>query len=136
MTPQTVIPYLTVNSAADAIAFYQRAFGATEEMRLPEKDGKRIMHAQLNVNGGSVYLSDEFRDHDGPIGPINGPKPPVGVLLQFAAPADVDAIYERAVAAGATGGMAPADQFWGARFAMLTDPFGHRWMFNAPLPKG
>lgn len=56
---QPTNPYLTVKAAADAIAFYQKAFGAKENTRLPAQDGKRLMHAELTINGGTVMLSDE-----------------------------------------------------------------------------
>jgi PhnB protein len=135
MSTQPVIPYLTVRSAVEAIAFYQKAFGATEMMRMAAEDGKRLRHAELAVNGGTLFLSDEFLEHDGPTAPAAGHKPAVAVALALTAPADVDATFNRAVSAGAEGAMAPADQFWGARFAMLTDPFGHRWMLSAPLPQ-
>jgi PhnB protein len=131
---QSVTPYLTVNGAAEAIAFYQKAFGAKEEMRMPAQDGKRLMHAHLSINGGALFLSDEFPEHGDVTAPKNG-QSPVAVALAFAKPADVDATYKRAVAAGAKGTLEPGDQFWGARFAMLTDPFGHRWMLDAPLGK-
>jgi PhnB protein len=132
---QPVTPYLTVKGAADAIAFYQKAFGATEEMRMPAQDGKRVMHAHLNINGGALFLCDEFPEHGDYVpAPTNG-KSPVAVALAFTKPADVDATYKKAVAAGAKGMLEPGDQFWGARFAMLTDPFGHRWMLDAPLGK-
>jgi PhnB protein len=137
--PQTVVPYLTIKGAAEAIEFYKKAFGATENMRMPAQDGKRLMHADLTINGGSLFLSDEFPEHSehgGTAAPSQGSSPPpVAVALALNAPADVDKTYKQAVAAGARGEAEPADQFWGARFAMLTDPFGHRWMLNAPLPE-
>jgi len=131
---QPVTPYLTVKGAADAIAFYQKAFGAKEEMRMPAQDGKRVMHAHLTINGGAVFLSDEFPEHGDVKAPTNGP-PPVAVALAFTKPADVDATYKKAISAGAKSTLEPGDQFWGSRFAMLTDPFGHRWMLDAPLAK-
>ena len=133
---QTVIPYLTVNNAAEAITFYEKAFGASEESRLATDDGKRIMHAALGLQGGTVYLADEFPEHGGAPAPTAERPSPVGVAIALGAPADVDALFRRAVEAGATGSMEPADMFWGGRFAMLHDPFGHRWMLNAPLNQG
>jgi uncharacterized glyoxalase superfamily protein PhnB len=133
---QSVIPYLTVKGAAAAIDFYKKAFGATENMRMPAKDGKRVMHADLTINGGSLFLSDEFPEYDnGSAAPAPGGKSSVAVALALSAPADVDNTFKQAVSAGAKGDMQPEDAFWGARFAMLTDPFGHRWMLNAPLPE-
>jgi len=135
MKPQAVIPYLTVRGASEAIAFYTKVFGAVEQMRLPAQDGKRVMHAALSINGGSLFLSDEFPEQCSVSAPANGQQPPVGIVLDLASPADVDATYRRAIEAGATSTMEPSDQFWGARFAALVDPFGHRWMLNAALEK-
>jgi PhnB protein len=134
MAEQSIIPYLTVKDAAGAIAFYQKAFGATENMRMPAEDGKRLMHAALTIRGGTLFLSDEFPEHGG-AAPKEGQHVPVAIALACSAPADVDATYKQAVYAGATGTAEPADMFWGDRFAMLQDPYGHRWMLNAPLAK-
>ena len=134
---QPLNPYLTVKGAADAIAFYQRAFGANEVARMPAQDGKRLMHAELSINGGTVMLSDEFPEHS-ESGAINAPSAdrpaPVAIAMHFPQPAEVDAMYRRAMDAGCKSTLAPQDMFWNARFAMLADPFGHRWMLNAPLP--
>jgi PhnB protein len=132
---QTVVPYLTIKGAAEAIEFYKKAFGATENARMPAQDGKRIMHADLTVKGGSLFLSDEFPEHGGSTAPAPGTTPPVAVALALDAPADVDSTYKQAIAAGAKSELAPQDMFWNARFAMLIDPFGHRWMLNADLPE-
>jgi len=131
---QSVIPYLVIKGATQAIDFYKKAFGATENMRMPAEDGKRLMHADLTINGGSLFLCDEFPEH-GSAAPVSGSRPPVSVALAFGAPVEVDRTYKQAVSAGAKGDMEPMDAFWGARFAMLTDPFGHSWMLNAPLPQ-
>jgi len=129
----TVIPYLTVKGGDQAIAFYKTAFGAEELSRTPAEDGKRLLNAQLVINGGIVMLSDEFAEMEGC--PVLAPTPdrpsPVAISLSLKAPAEVDELFKRAVAAGAVSVMQPADMFWGARFAMLGDPFGHRWMLNA-----
>jgi PhnB protein len=134
---QPTSPYLTVKGAADAIALYKKAFGAKEKARMPAEDGKRLMHADITINGGTVLLCDEFPEYGSPAAPApgNGSPPPVAVTIQYKKPADVDATFERAVGAGCKSVMDPQDTFWDARFAMLTDPFGHRWMLNAPLPK-
>ncbi|KAB2911370.1 MAG: glyoxalase/bleomycin resistance/extradiol dioxygenase family protein [Hyphomicrobiaceae bacterium] len=135
---QPINPYLTVKGAAEAIAFYQRAFGAKENQRLQAPDGKRIMHADLTINGGTVMLSDEFAEHPehGAVFAPSQDKPaPVATVIQYAKPAEVDATFRRAVEAGCRATLEPHDTFWEARFAMLADPFGHRWMLNAPLPK-
>lgn len=132
---QPTNPYLTVKGAADAIAFYQKAFGARENTRMAARDGKRLMHAELSINGGTVMLADEFSDHGGPDAPSVAKPAPVAVAIHYAKPAEVDATFRRAVEAGCKSAMEPQDTFWEARFAMLSDPFGHRWMLNAPLPK-
>jgi PhnB protein len=133
-----VTPYLTIKGAADAVAFYKKAFGAKENTRMPAQDGKRLLHADLTIHGGRVLMSDWFEEYqmDGKIDP---PSPahlaPVAVALHCAKPAEVDATYHRAVEAGCKSIQAPQDMFWNARFAMVSDPYGHRWMMNAPLPQ-
>ena len=104
MSPVT--PYLTVKGAADAIAFYTKAFGATENARMPAPDGKRLIHADITVNGGRVLMSDEFPEHSEECGGavfVPTPDKPVGVAiaLHYAKPADIDATYRRAVERGA-----------------------------------
>jgi PhnB protein len=130
---QTITPYLTVRDAAGAIAFYQKAFGAKEGMRMPADDGKRVLHAHLTIGGGSLFLSDEFPEHGGTPAPTDGETTSVAVALGLEEAGQVDQTFKQAIAAGATGTMEPADMFWGDRFAMLRDPYGHRWMLNAPL---
>jgi PhnB protein len=131
---QGTIPYLTVKGASEASAFYQKAFGATENGRMAEEGGTRLLHVDLSINDGSVYLCDEFPEHGGSA-PKEGERVPVAVVIALGRPAEVDATYKQAVGAGAKGTMEPSDTFWGARFAMLSDPFGHNWMLNAPLPQ-
>jgi uncharacterized glyoxalase superfamily protein PhnB len=132
---QPTNPYLTIKGAGKAIDFYKKAFGAKENTRMPAPDGKRVMHADLSINGGTVMLSDEFPDHGGPAAPTPAKPAPVAIAIHYAKPAEVDATFRRAVEAGCKSTMEPQDTFWDARFAMLNDPFGHRWMLNAPLPK-
>ena len=134
-----VTPYLTVKGAADAIAFYQKAFGATENARMPAQDGKRLMHADITINGGRILMSDEFPEHGEECGgvvraPTASNPAGLAIALHYTKPADIDATFRRAVEAGCTSLQEPQDTFWDARFAMLSDPFGHRWMLNAPLP--
>ncbi len=115
-------PHLVCAGAADAIDFYVKAFGATELMRLPGPDGK-LMHAAVSINGSSVLLVDEMLDY-GVKSPITIGGTPVTIHLMVD---DVDAWFERAVAAGATVAMPLEDQFWGDRYGVITDPFGHSW---------
>jgi PhnB protein len=132
-----VTPYLTIKGAAQAVEFYKKAFGATENVRMPAEDGKRLLHADLTINGGRVLLSDWFEEYQMD-GKVDAPSPsqlaPVAVALHSPKPADVDAFYRRAVEAGCNSIQEPKDMFWQARFAMVSDKFGHRWMMNAPLP--
>jgi len=117
-------PYLCVRDTAAAIAFYERAFGAREIARLPQLDG-RIGHAEIRIGEAPIFISDEFPEI-GVLSPQSLGGSPVMIVLDVA---DVDALFDRAVAAGATVDRAVADQFGGAhRNGKLSDPFGHRWM--------
>jgi PhnB protein len=120
---QRLIPSLIVRGAAQAIEFYTRAFGAREDYRL--EMGERIGHAEIDVDGITVMLADEFPElgFTGPTGNC-----PVTLVIYVA---DVDAVAERAVAAGATLEKPVTDEFYGDRVAALRDPFGHRWHFHA-----
>jgi PhnB protein len=122
--------YLTVGDAAAAIAFYERAFGAVEQFRLEAPDG-RIVHCSLAVNGARLMLSDDFPDAHA--GQRRSPDAlggtPVTIHLNVA---DIDAIFARAIAAGAKETMPPADMFWGDRYGRLEDPFGHSWSLATP----
>ena len=134
-----VTPYLTVKGAAAAIDFYKKAFGATENARMPAQDGKRLMHADITVNGGRILMSDEFPEHGAECGgvvraPTASNPAGLAIALHYTKAADIDATFRRAVDAGCTSVLEPENTFWDARFAMLSDPFGHRWMLNAPLP--
>lgn len=135
---QVIVPYLTVSNAKEAIAFYVKALGAVENACMPAEDG-RIMHADLSINGGSVYVMDEFPEHAGSgCGSVHAPsreKPaPVATVINYATPPEVDAAHGRATGAGCSTTMEPQDTFWNARFAVVVDPYGHVWMLNATLP--
>jgi len=134
---QPITPYLTVRGAADAIAFYHKAFGAKENTRMPAQDGKRLMHADLTINGGRIMLADEFPEccEDEALAPSVDKPAGVAVSLTYGSPAEVDVTFRRAVDAGCKSTMQPQDMFFGMRFATLNDPFGHRWMLVAPLPQ-
>jgi PhnB protein len=125
-----VAPHISIpdRRGAEALDFYKAAFGARELARMPSEDG-RIMHAHLLVNGGSLMLHDEFPEYAGPdqrSGPYNG----VTLHLQVA---DADAVWKQALDAGAHVAMPLQDQFWGDRYGVLRDPFGHRWSIGAPV---
>ncbi len=118
-----VTPYLTVRGAAEAIDFYQRAFGARELFRMPGPNGK-IMHAEILIGDSHIMLSDESAAC-GSQAPVTLNGTPVGIFLYLE---DVDTTFRQAVKAGAKETMPPQDMFWGDRFGRLTDPFGHKWM--------
>jgi PhnB protein len=122
--PTSVTPYLVVSSAEHAIAFYKKAFGAAELYRMPAPDGRRLMHASLQINGSCVMLSDEFPEHGGNRAPDMVGSTTVTIHLQVPS---ADKAFAQAVAAGATVIMPLADMFWGDRFGKLRDPFGHEW---------
>jgi PhnB protein len=126
-TPNTrptagVIPHLVCANAVAAIDFYKRAFGAEEMFVLQGPDGL-LMNGCVNINGGPVMLVDEMPAHN-----VLGPKAiggsPVTIHLIVD---DVDAVTRRAIDAGATVIMPVEDQFWGDRYGVLQDPFGHLW---------
>ncbi|WP_284735807.1 VOC family protein [Dongia deserti] len=132
---QAIVPYLTVSNASEAIDFYKKAFDAKENSRMPEENGKRIMHADLTIHGGTIFVMDEFPEYGSAKHPNAERKSPVGIVIQLSTPKDVDAVYAQAVAAGAKSTQEPADMFWGARYAAMLDPFGHEWMLNSALEK-
>ena len=123
-----VAPHLTCRGAAEAIDFYVRAFGAVEQVRLAGPDGK-LMHASVLINGAPVLLVDENLEWG-----LNGPQQlggsPVTISLGVD---DADAWMARAVAAGGTERMAVSEQFWGDRYGVLEDPFGHLWALVTPV---
>ena len=119
----TITPQLVVKGVAEAIAWYTSALGANELLRHAAPDGSRIMHSELLLGDSRFFVVDEF--DQGPMkSPLTLGGSPVTLHLYVR---DVDVVFERAVAAGATVLMKVADQFWGDRYGMLDDPFGHRW---------
>jgi PhnB protein len=121
----TVTPYLCAHDGAAALAFYAEAFGAVERMRVVGDDG-RLGHAEFAIGHVTFYLSDEYREYG-----VVSPRALGGTTVTLHLDVDdVDAVYARAVAAGATAQGEPADQPHGARHGTLIDPFGHRWMLS------
>lgn len=122
-------PYLSVSDAAQAIVFYKAAFGAVERYRLTDGKTAKVVHAELLIEGGLVMLSEE--------NPQWGNKSPStlgGTAVTFCVMVkNADAAFDRAVAAGATVLMPPADQFYGFRSCSVSDPFGHQWMLQHQL---
>jgi PhnB protein len=121
-----LIPHLVCSPCADAIEFYQKAFDAEEVYRLMSLDGERIMHAELRIGGAVVMLADDFPEYCGGQSrtPIALGGTPVSLHRYVD---DCDAAMQKAEAAGATIKMPATDMFWGDRYGMVTDPFGHEW---------
>ncbi len=117
-----ITPYLFVRDASRAIEFYKKAFGATEVTRMADPDG-RVGHAELEIGGEKFMLSDEWPEM-GARSPKALGGSPVMIHLYVE---DVDAVANRAVAAGAKLQRPVEDQFYGDRAGKLEDPFGHLW---------
>jgi PhnB protein len=129
-----ITPHLVVDGAMNASKFYQAAFGAEEVMRMPAEDGKRLMHCELRIAGGRMFLCDDFPEYCGgkKRAPAQGSTTPVTLHLDVP---DCDAAVALAQKAGANVSMPPADMFWGDRYAQVVDPFGHTWSFATKLKK-
>jgi PhnB protein len=131
----SVTAYLTVDGGLDAIALYERAFGAELLTREMADDGARVLHAALDVFGTMIMLSDEFPEFDSDTkAPASLGATTFTLHVGFDDPAQVDAAIAKAAAAGCTVTMPAMDAFWGMRYGRLKDPFGHAWAFGAPLP--
>jgi uncharacterized glyoxalase superfamily protein PhnB len=120
-----VTPYLAVSDAAAAIDWYKKAFGARELTRMPAPGG-RVMHAEVMIGDSRVMLSDVFPGSD-----VQDPRA-IGATTAnlHVYHKNVNKLWERALAAGARVTMPLENQFWGARYGKLTDPFGHSWALS------
>lgn len=124
----TLSHYLAVDDAAQAIDFYERAFGARERGRMPGPNDM-IAHAEIQIGDSVVMLSDPF-----PQSTTTPPKQLGGISASlFMYVEDVDAAVQRAVDAGATVTMPVADMFWGDRYGRVADPFGHEWQLGTHI---
>ena len=126
----TLNPHIVCADCADAMEFYKTAFGATEEMRMADTEGK-MMHAAMRFGDSMLMLMDEFPEW-GARGPklIGGTPVTIHMIVD-----DVDAVFARAIDAGAKVVMPVADQFWGDRYGILEDPWGHSWSIATPGEK-
>jgi len=124
-------PHLVVDDANAAIDFYVKAFGAVEVGRIPGPDGK-LIHGAVQIDGATVLLADDFPEMSG--GKSMTPKSlggtPVTIHLTVT---DVETRFQQAVDAGATVVMPLEDQFWGDRYGIVRDPFGHQWSLGQPV---
>lgn len=135
---QPITPHLVVNDAAAALDFYTKALGATETMRMAGEDGKRLIHSEITINGARLFVRDHFPEFMAEGCGTDANQPPtmsgstsVTIHLEVQ---DCDAAMARAAAAGAKVLMPAEDAFWGARYGLVIDPFGHTWSFAHPLP--
>lgn len=134
---QTIFPHLCIKGAKDAVEFYKKALGAKEVMVLPHEDGKRLMHAAIDIGGAQVFIHDEFPEykesHPDKIGsPVRIGSTSVTVHINVK---DCDDAFRQAMSAGAKPIVEPHDAFWGDRYAQVIDPFGHSWSFAHTLAK-
>lgn len=124
----SITPYLTVDGGARAIDWYKKVLGAEERMRMPAPDGK-IGHAELVIGGSCIMLADEFPDM-GAKSPSSFGGTPVGLMLYVK---DCDAVFKRAVDAGAKIDRPVEDKFYGDRSGSIVDPFGHKWTIGTHI---
>lgn len=124
----SITPYLVVKSAAEAIDFYKRAFGATELLRMPDAKG-RISHAEIRIGNSIIMMADEHPEIKA-YSPAHYGGSPVSLLVYVE---DCDAVFHQAVAAGATVERPLADQFYGDRSGGVNDPFGYRWYISTHI---
>lgn len=127
--PTGVTPHIVVDGAARAIDFYKQVFAARETGRVAHPDGRRLVHAQLLINGGSLMLMDPFEESG------RSDEAPGGYILHLQVAEGVDAWWDRAVAAGCTVLMPLETQFWGDRYGQVKDPFGVTWSIAQTQPQ-
>jgi len=132
--PPPIQAHICVKDGLEAIAFYEKAFGAKCPFHQLADDGKRVMHANIELFGSEVMLHDEFPEFGGDVlSPPSRGGASMTININLPKPADVDAAVDRARLAGAEIVMTAQDTFWGARYGRIRDPFGHVWAFNSPL---
>jgi len=123
----TVTPAIVVSNSKEAIEFYKKAFGATEIYQFPAPDG-RIMHAMIQIGDSKIMMSDEFPDMN-----VKSPTTigDTSVTLHMYVD-DADKTFNQAVNAGAKVVVPIMDAFWGDRYGMVKDPYGHSWSIGTP----
>lgn len=123
---EQIIPHLVCERCPEAIEFYKKAFGAVEMGRVPAPDGQRLLHAAIKIGDSAVFLASDFPEFCG--GKSQSPKALGGTPVTIHRyVADCDAAMQQAIEAGATVVMPASDMFWGDRYGVLVDPFGHSW---------
>jgi len=132
--PPPIQAHICVKGGLQAIAFYKKAFGAECPFQQLTEDGKRVMHANIELFGSEVMLHDEFPEFGGDVlSPLSRGGASMTINVNLPKAADVDAAVHRARSSGAEVVTTAQDMFWGARYGRVRDPFGHVWAFNAPL---
>ena len=125
---ENLIPHLVCDRCSEAIEFYKKAFGAEEVVRMPAPDGRRLMHAAIRIGNSFVFLVDDFPEFSG--GKSQSPTALKGTPVTIHHYVEnCDAAIKRAQDAGATVLMPAQDMFWGDRYGVVTDPYGHKWAF-------
>lgn len=119
----TITPYLVVHDAPAAVAYYKKAFGGKERTRLTDSDGQRVRHCELDIGDSKLYLTDIPLAPETQV-PAGRDSSPVWIYLYVRNP---DAVFNRAVQAGAVVVTPMTDAPWGDRYGCVCDPFGYRW---------
>jgi PhnB protein len=121
-----IIPHLCCSPCSEAMDFYKKAFGAQECARMLAPDGKRVMHGAMVIDGKPIFFVDDFPEY---CGGKSGTAQALGgspvTIHRYVT--DCDAAIQRAVDAGATVVMPAQDMFWGDRYGVIVDPYGHKW---------
>jgi PhnB protein len=129
-TTTSLVPHLCARNAAEAVDFYRNAFGAEVLGAFSTPDGK-LMHGALKINGAQFFLTEENPGCSG-LGPLALGGSPVTLHLHVP---DADAVFQRAVEAGCKVGMPLQDMFWGDRYGLVIDPYGHKWAIATTIKK-
>lgn len=126
------VPHLIVNDGIAALKFYQEVLGAQQGHTMMARDGKRVVHGEIILDGHKLFVSDEFTAAEG--GSCSTPTTLGGSCVRITLMTDdADRIIERALQRGAKLIMPVQDMFWGARYGQIVDPFGHQWGINQQI---
>jgi PhnB protein len=129
-----ITPYLVVNDGKAAMEFYKKALDGKEVARHAAPNSDKLMHARVEIHGSTVMFSDDFPEYMG--GKSRTPQAlggtPVTIHLQVE---DAQAVWDKAVAAGAEVLMPLKEQFWGDIYGKFVDPFGHEWSIGQTVKK-
>jgi uncharacterized glyoxalase superfamily protein PhnB len=118
----SLTPHIVVTDGDAALEFYKRAFGAEERFRLTTPGGNSVMHAQMTIGDSVLMIGGEFPPNA--LSPTSRGGTSTFLHLYLA---DSDAAFDRAVKAGCKIIMPVSDTFWGDRYGVVEDPFGHQW---------